>query len=120
LEPIKIKNKPIAKYPSTYQVTIMDLDNGESSVRTADGTLNRDRIAVKRQIEMSWGVLTWSEMSELLQSMADVFFTVTYPDPMTGKYETKTFYVGNRPAPFSVMSNGVMYWNGLKITLTEK
>lgn len=117
---IKIKNQPIAEYPSTYQVTVLDLDDGESSVRTADGTLNRDRIAVKRQIEMAWGMLTWSKMSELLQSMSDVFFPVTYPDPMTGKYETKTFYVGNRPAPFSVMSNGTMFWNGLKLTLIEK
>ncbi|MGS7052279.1 DUF6711 family protein [Legionella pneumophila] len=117
---IKINGQEIAAYPSTYQVTVLDLDDANSSVRTANGTLNRDRIAVKRQIDMTWGMLTWAEMSSILQSMSNVFFDCTYPDPMTGKHETKRMYVGNRPAPFSVMSGGVMYWNGLKLPLTER
>ncbi|MEK4512856.1 DUF6711 family protein [Paenibacillus sp. FSL K6-2524] len=106
--------------PSSLTVTVLDLDDGESSVRTADGSLNRDRIAVKRQIEATWGMLRWSEMSALYKEMEDVFFPVTYPDPMTGKYETKTFYVGNRPAPFAVAKGSEIMWNGLKVTLTEK
>ncbi|KAF9142796.1 hypothetical protein BGX30_002164 [Mortierella sp. GBA39] len=92
----------------------MDLDDGESSVRTADGTLNRDRIAVKRQIEMSWGVLRWSDISAILKSMDGVFFDVTYPDPMAGTHLTKSFYVGNRPAPFAVQQGNDILWNGLK------
>ncbi|MEK4276473.1 DUF6711 family protein [Paenibacillus sp. FSL R7-0026] len=117
---IKINGQEIAAYPSTYQVTVLDLDDANSSVRTANGTLNRDRIAVKRQIDMAWGMLTWAEMSSILQSMSNVFFDFTYPDPQTGKHETKRMYVGNRPAPFCVTSGGVMYWNGLKLTLTER
>lgn len=117
---IKINGQAIAVIPSSFQVTILDLDDGESSVRTADGTLNRDRIAVKRQVEMSWGPITWAQMSALLGSMDDVFFDFTYPDPRAGSYLTKKMYVGNRPAPFSVVTKGVMYWNGLKLTLTER
>lgn len=117
---IKINGAEIVAYPSTYQVTILDLDDAESSVRTSDGTLNRDRIAVKRQIEMGWGMLTWEQMSSLLKSMEDMFFDCTYPDPMEGRELTKRFYVGNRPAPFSVMSGGILYWSGLKVTLTER
>ncbi|WMT39748.1 hypothetical protein RE628_20480 [Paenibacillus sp. D2_2] len=117
---LKINSQEIAEYPSSFQVTTMDLDDGESTVRTADGTLNRDRIAVKRQIEMAWGPLKWDRISSILRSMEDVFFPVTYPDPMTGKYETKTFYVGNRPAPFAVAQGTEIMWNGLKVTLTEK
>lgn len=117
---LKINGQDIAEHPSSFQVTPMDLDDGESTVRTADGTLNRDRIAVKRQIEMSWGPLSWSKISAILQAMDGVFFSFTYPDPMTGKYETKTFYVGNRPAPFAVAKGDEIMWNGLKVTLTEK
>lgn len=117
---IKINGQAIATIPSSFQVTVLDLDDASSSVRTADGTLNRDRIAVKRQIEMTWGPITWAEMSALLRSMDNVFFDVYYPDPMAGTFLTKKMYVGNRPAPFSVMSGGVMYWNGLKLTLTER
>ncbi|WP_068779666.1 DUF6711 family protein [Paenibacillus sp. GM2] len=117
---LKINSQEIAEYPSTFQVTILDLDDGESSVRTTDGSLNRDRIAVKRQIEMNWGPLKWDKVSAILRSMEDIFFPVTYPDPMTGKYETKTFYVGNRPTPFAVAKGNEILWNGLKVTLTEK
>ncbi|MNW70239.1 hypothetical protein D3C74_494700 [compost metagenome] len=55
-----------------------------------------------------------------MKAMDGVFFEFTYPDPMTGKYETKTFYVGNRPAPFTVAKGSEILWNGLKVTLTEK
>ncbi|MNW40125.1 hypothetical protein D3C74_172310 [compost metagenome] len=117
---LKINGQVIAAYPSQFTVTTLDIDDGESTVRTADGTLNRDRIAVKRQIEMSWGVLKWSEISGIMKAMDGVFFEFTYPDPMAGAYLTKTFYVGNRPAPFTVAKGNEVLWNGLKITLTEK
>ncbi|MEF2969233.1 DUF6711 family protein [Paenibacillus sp. M1] len=117
---LKINGQEIAAYPSQFTVTTLDLDDSESSVRTADGTLNRDRIAVKRQIEMSWGVLKWSQISGILQAMDSVFFDLTYPDPMAGNFVTKTFYVGNRPAPFAVAQDSEIMWSGLKVTLTEK
>lgn len=117
---LKVNGIEIAAYPSNFTVTTMDLDDGESSVRTADGTLNRDRIAVKRQIEMTWGPLRWAQISALLKSMDGVFFDFTYPDPMTGSYETKKMYVGNRPAPFTVEQGNEIMWSGLKVTLTER
>lgn len=117
---LKLNGQEVAAYPSQFSLTVLDLDDGESSVRTTDGTLNRDRIAVKRQIEMSWGPLSWVNISSILSSMENVFFPVTYPDPVTGKYETKSFYVGNRPAPFAVAQGNEILWNGLKVTLTEK
>lgn len=117
---LKINNVEISAYPKEFSVTPMDLDNGESSVRTADGTLTRDRIAVKRQIDMSWGVLSWSEMSGILQAMSGVFFDFYYPDPMTGTYVTKTMYVGNRPAPAALSKDGDILWKDLKVILTER
>lgn len=116
---IKINNIEIAT-PSEFSVTVSDLDNGESSVRTADGTLNRDRIAVKRQLDITWPPLKWSDTSTLLQAMSGVFFEVYYPDPMTGQYVTKTFYAGNRPAPVAIVKDSEIYWGGLKVTLIER
>lgn len=117
---IKINSQEIAVYPSQFQVSTMDLDDGESTVRTADGTLNRDRIAVKRQIEMSWGPLQWAQISAILKAMDGVFFDFTYPDPMLGTYTTRKMYVGNRSAPFAVAKGSEIMWNGLKLTLTER
>lgn len=117
---LKINNVEIPEYPDSFSVTPLDIDNGESTVRTADGTLNRDRVAVKRQIEMSWGMLKWNEVSAILQAMSGVFFDFYYPDPMTGTYVTKKFYVGNRPTPAALSKDGEIFWMGLKITLTER
>lgn len=116
---IKINGVDIAT-PSEFTVTILDIDNGESTSRSADGTLNRDRIAVKRQIEMSWNLLRPEEISLILKLMSDVFFEVEYPDPQEGKYITKTFYVGNRPAPVAIEKNGQLLWKELRVTLTER
>jgi hypothetical protein len=117
---LKISGVELPCYPATFSVSIMDIDNSESSQRTADGTLTRDRIAVKRQIEMSWGVMEWDEIADTLSLMSEVFFDFYYPDPMTGAYETKTFYAGNRPAPFAVSNGNSIKWSGLKVTLIEK
>lgn len=110
----------IAAYPVEFTVTILDLDDANSTERTADGTLNRDRVAVKRQIEMTFNALPWADIAALLTSMSGEFFDFTYPDPMTGVNETKTVYVGNRPAPVAIEIDGVLWWKGLKITLTEQ
>ena len=117
---IQINGQEIAKYPIGFQVVILDLDDAEATVRTADGTLTRDRIAVKRQIEMVWNTLTWDELSTILQAMSGVFFDLYYPDPMSGIHETKTFYVGNRSSPVAFQSNGVLLWENLQLTLVER
>lgn len=117
---LKINDVEIGTYPAEFSVTPLDIDNGESTVRTANGTLNRDRVAVKRQIDMSWGILTWPQVSSILQAMSGVFFDFYYPDPMTGTYVTKSFYVGNRPCPVAYSKDGILLWSGLKVTLTER
>jgi len=118
--PIKFNGVDAAASPSTFQVMPFDLDAEEGTGRTADATGYRSRLATKRQIEMSWGLLPWTTMSKLLKQMRDSYFQCTYPDPMSGKYETKTFSVGNRPTPFAVSQGHEIYWSGLKVTLTER
>lgn len=117
---LAIDGVEIAAYPIEFQAKVMDLDNAETTVRTADGTLSRDRITVKRQIEISWNALQWEDVSAILQAMSGQFFELTYPDPMTGQQETKSFYVGDRQAPIAINKNGVYWWGGLQMTLTEK
>lgn len=117
---IKINGEELASGPSEFTVTIMDLDDADSTSRTADGSLSRDRIAVKRQIELAWPAITWAAISQILTAMEAPFFEVTYPDPMSGRYETRTMYVGNRPAPMPLSKNGELWWSGLRVTLTER
>lgn len=117
---IMINGNPIVKTPSEFKVSIADLDDGATTTRTADGTLHRDRIAVKRKLEMSWNALTGTELSNLLSSVKDEFFIVSYPDPQTGVSETKTFYVGDRSVAVAVEKNGILYWDGLSMNFIEQ
>jgi len=114
---LKINGVAIAA-PSVFQVDIADID-GETR-RNARGDLIRDRVAVKRKLNCEWPPLTMGEISTLLQAVKDVFFQVTYPDPMTGRTETKTFYVGDRSMPLLLVKGGQYLWKGLKMNFIEK
>lgn len=105
--------------PKSFEVTISDLD-GESN-RNANGEMIRDRIGVKRKINLEWAPLTQSEISTILTAVSGVFFTVTFPDPQNGII-TKTMYVGDRtsPAYFYDEKNNQVKWQGLKMNFIEK
>ncbi|MFR4588743.1 MAG: DUF6711 family protein, partial [Streptococcus lutetiensis] len=78
---LKINGVAIAT-PKVYEVTVQDLD-GETN-RNANGDMIRDRIAVKRKLNLEWQPLSQSEISTLLTAVSGVFFTVTFPDPQLG------------------------------------
>ena len=113
---IKINGVAIAT-PKIYEATVSDLD-GESN-RNAAGQLIRDRIAVKRKLNLEWGPLSQSEIALILNAVSGVFFTVTFPDPQLGII-TKTMYVGDRTAPAYQYINEEVKWSGLKLNLIEK
>ena len=105
--------------PDTYKVTIADLDS--SANRSGNGTLYRDRVAVKRTIEVSWLFLDAMELSVLLSNVSSVFFPVTYLDPQQGSYRTGTFYVSDRPAGIAVKnSDGTYTWRDISMSLVER
>ena len=118
---IKINGTPTPRFPSTFSVVLSDLDDGATTTRTMDGVLHRDRIAVKRKITLKFNFLLWEELSTLLKQMKEVFFDVEYPDPETGKSETKTFYVGNRTAPVAQYDDtGNIYWVDISFNFIER
>lgn len=105
--------------PDTYKVTIADLD--ASANRSGNGTLYRDRIAVKRTIELSWLFLEADELSVLLTSISSVFFPVTYWDPQINGYNAGTFYVSDRPQGIAVKNaDGSYKWRDISFSLIER
>lgn len=105
--------------PTDYQVGIMDLDG--KTTRTADGSLKRDRIAVKRKIEVLYAFITQEELQTVLQAISPVFFPVVYLDPQDGGTKTGTFYAGDRTVAAVGFSGGkVVHWKDLKFNLIEQ
>lgn len=105
--------------PSDVTYNRYDLDS-EESFRGLDGTMQRDRVATKIKLECSWNGLTASQMSQLLRSMEAVFFPITYFDPYSGGYTTKTFYVGDRSAPVYSVANGKVIFKSFSANFIEK
>ena len=105
--------------PDSYRVTIADLD--ASANRSGNGTLFRDRVAVKRTIEMSWLLLDAQELSVLLTNVSSVFFPVIYLDPQTNSLNSGNFYVSDRNAGVAVkQEDGSYVWRDVAFSLVER
>jgi len=103
--------------PSEYSTGIQDISNAE---RNANGTMIIERIATKRKIEMSWGVLTREETNVLLNAVSPVFFNVEYIDPQEGTLKTGTFYCGNRGGPMLTFEKGIPKYKNIKFNIIER
>lgn len=105
--------------PDTYEVTIADLD--ASANRSGNGTLFRDRIAVKRSINLGWMFLTAAELSQILQAVSPVFFAVTYLDPQLNTLNAGMFYVSDRTQAVAIkQSDGSYKWGNVSFSLVER
>lgn len=104
--------------PKKVSVSVQDLSSG-SSGRNADGQMMIDFVASKRKIECEWPSLTTAEMSQVMQLISGVTFSVTYIDPETGAAKTITCYKGDRTAPVYWIIDGVVRWDSLKVNFIE-
>lgn len=115
---IKINGVQVSA-PDVYTVSIADLD--ASANRSGNGTLFRDRVAVKRTIELGWFMISAQELSVLLQNVSSVFFPVTYIDPETNGQRTGTFYVSDRSSGVAVRNaDGSYTWRDVAFSLVER
>ena len=115
---ITINDTQVAQ-PDKYEIVISDLD--ASANRSGNGTLYRDRITVKRTINMSWLMLSSQQLSVLLNSVSDVFFTVNYTDPQINGQRSGTFYVSDRSQGQAIKnSDGTYTWRDISFSLVER
>lgn len=107
-------------HPSKMSVSISDVDS-PNTTRNAKGDLIRDRVGVKRKVELEFPPLKQAEMQVLLGQIQNVFFNVTYLDPLLG-ITTKTMYVGDRSVPLYRYGNGGsdILWENVKFNFVER
>lgn len=105
--------------PSGMQLTYQDLDSNESG-RTADGTMFRDRIDVKRRIDVTWKWLSAKQMSDILKTVQNQFFEVRFLDPKTGAFSTMIAYVGDRTPNYYSVVNGMYGFRDFSIGIIEQ
>lgn len=117
-------NDVVLPDPAVFVVDITDLE-GDSTTRNARGDLIRDKIATKFKITCEWPPLSMEEIKIILEATNESFFQLTFPDPMLGTINTKTFYVDNRQMPLlkKISENYISenyIWEGLKINFLER
>lgn len=84
--------------PSSFTWGLQDISLNESG-RTDDTVMHKNRVGQKRKLGLGWNAPTWEVTSKILQAVNPEYVHITYPDMMSGKYETREFYVGDRSAP---------------------
>ena len=85
--------------PSAFTWGLQDVSLGESG-RTDDTIMHKNRVGQKRKLQVSWNGLNWADTSMILQAVNPEYVMVRYPDLMSGEYEEREFYVGDRTAPY--------------------
>lgn len=76
------------------QWSIQDIDYDAG--RAADGTMQRNRVARKRKLNVTWPPMSPAQVSRVLSSMTADCFTVRAWDFEAGGYRTIDAYVGDR------------------------
>ena len=97
--------------PSTFEWGLQDISAAESG-RTDDTIMHKNRVGQKRKISLGWQAINWETTSKIMQAFNPEYVSVKYPDMLSGKYETRTFYVGDRTAPVK------LWWVGKKLIET--
>lgn len=116
---LKINGQDLPITPSSFRVKLLDLDDADNTFRTADAHLSRERVATKRQISIEFAAMTTDTLKSLHDLMTDESFQCTYFDPYAARMLTKIFYVGDREVDLAIIKNGVYWWQGLSIVITE-
>lgn len=80
---------------------LQDVSSSDAGrVQDANSTMYKMRVGQKRKLQLSWANPTLEEASAILQAFNPEYVFVQYVDIMTGGYELREFYVGDRSAPF--------------------
>lgn len=95
--------------PSTLKWSINDVSQADSG-RDMSGTMYKNKIAMKRKLEMEFKGVDWQKASEITKAFTtNEYFSVKYPDILSGTLETRTFYRGD------IETEAYVWWDGKKI-----
>lgn len=105
--------------PSSFSCVIQDISAAESG-RTDNALMHKNRVGQKRKISLSWTAKDRETTSKILKAFDPEYFNVRYPDTKSGKYETRTFYAGDRTANVKMWSVGKKLIEQISFDIIER
>ena len=90
--------------------------------RTASGGLVVDVIAEKRSVSLSWDLLSYDDLKQILDILSTgVFHQLTYPDPQGGESHTITAKLNGEPRITSWrVVGGKRIWKNVSMSILER
>ena len=105
--------------PSSLSLLIEDVGAGVS--RSASGLALTDRVGVKRRLCLKWARMSVGDLAALLSDTHDTaFFTVCYPDPLSGATREASCYCEKREIGLLRMDDDVPLWTNVEMEWAER
>ena len=107
------------KCPSGMTWGLQDI-SGADAGRTTDDVMHKNRTSQKIKLPLDWQGVTFAEAHEIISAFNPEYVDVKYPDVLAGGVVTKTFYVGDRTAPFKFYTVGDKRMNSVSLDIVER
>lgn len=117
VNPINTVDGASVKCPSSYVYRLQDV-SAPGAGRTEDVQMQKMRIAQKVKIDLAWNAVTTAELSAILNAFNPEYISVNYLDGLSGTFQTKTFYVGDRASPMYNATMGL--WENVEFNIIER
>lgn len=106
--------------PASIDFSVQDIDSS-SSGRGLDGTLVRDRVAIKEKLKIAFPPMKEADAHQVLSMVSGVSFLCRFWSVRTGGYRTVEMYVGDRSAKAYYRFKGMDsdLWTDLKMDFIE-
>lgn len=92
--------------PSSLTYSVYDLDAGGKTGRGLDGGMNRERVAVKEKINMTFNAMFREDFEKTISLIKTPFFYVKFYSPYYAQERIVEMYVGDRSIDYyGIMEN---------------
>ena len=107
--------------PTSYGFGLQDVSAGDAGrVQDESATMYKQRFAQKRKISLSWANLSTAEVAQVMQAFNPEYVWVRYLDGLSGEYEVREFYVGDRSTALKLVAVGGATWSTLSFDIVER
>lgn len=112
-------NNVAIKSPSTMSWGLQDVSAPDAG-RTEDALMHKDRVAQKIKLSVAWNNITPTDAHNIVSAFNPEYVNVSYYDILAGGVVTKTFYTGDKEAPFKIWTVGNKRFSTLSFDLIER
>lgn len=110
--PFEFNGIPV-KTPNTFRPN-MATTSTEDSDRTQDLVMHNTPMGTVQNGEFEWRYIELDEAAKILSQIVNKSeYSLRYPNPLSGQWETSTFYTSNYSLGTHMVSNGESVWESL-------